>query len=469
MKNAIIKFRDEIYLSIRKLRIHPLSSFILIGLTLRLFLAPLTSWTNDVYPWFAYANDMLAGLTIYETRIFSYPPLWAYTFGPIIKIAAIFFDPNQFGAYIDDLIPISSQTLIKPFVTSPIFNLLFKLPLILSDLMVGLFIYEVIKLIKNDQKSAQRGFCLWFFNPYVIWVNIIVGQIDVLPTFMTLLSFWFLYKRSYLMSGVSLSMGVLYKIYPLFLTPLYLCVIINDCKHLQDYKQVTAKRFLKFFGGALFPVLLFATPVYKDLFYMSSGAGFQTFFVGGLNAWFISYLPSFRWVESWASANSQMVFKVSTLLEIGAIAIFSLLSFISIWKNRLKTILLAHIQIFAVILATSPLTNPQFFMPLIAFVIIAKHIYDHYGIRAHLVWISPLIFLLGLAGPLAFFYPVAVYTSLVSVETINNGVQYFYSIPGLINQSLQRDVLLFSGALGFFTILSCLKPNLMIKFDEKDG
>src|SRR5947207_8016676 len=137
---------------------HPLTPLAVLGLLIRLALAPFTSWTWDMVPSYMAGMDMLSGASPYHSMFYSYPPAWAYTFAPPIYLLSAFVSPRDMGAFIPSLVPVSRLTqLVNPIVTTPPFNLAIKSPLILADLAMGLLISRIVRDMAG-LPAAKRAF-----------------------------------------------------------------------------------------------------------------------------------------------------------------------------------------------------------------------------------------------------------------------------------------------------------------------
>jgi len=117
-----------------------LPNLLLIGFVLRLVLAPFSSDPNDVGVFYIVANDLLAGLNVYTTNSFSYPPLWAYIIHPALGLASFSLSPNLLGVRVDTLSLSIESWKLPPIITSPFFNILVKLPLIIADVLIGIIL-----------------------------------------------------------------------------------------------------------------------------------------------------------------------------------------------------------------------------------------------------------------------------------------------------------------------------------------
>lgn len=101
-----------------------------------------------------------------------------------------------------------------------VFNFLFnipllfiKLPYLIFDLLLG---FILLKLFDSTKKSVL-AFTLWMFNPINLYATYMMGQFDIIPTFFTILSIYFIVKNRLNWAAFSLGFGIAFKIFPLFL------------------------------------------------------------------------------------------------------------------------------------------------------------------------------------------------------------------------------------------------------------
>lgn len=151
-----------------------------------------------------------------------------------------------------------------------------KLPAILADLGIG---YLIFKLTKKKFFAF-----LYLFNPAVIYISSVWGQIESLPIFFLLLSFYFLPKRYYL-SHVAFVLAILSKQTALWLLPVYLVVW---------YRQGSLMRLIR---GLLFQLVIFlliylpyASPTLALSSYLSSLAGSSNLISDqAMNLWYFIF------------------------------------------------------------------------------------------------------------------------------------------------------------------------------------
>ena len=153
---------------------------VIFGLLLRLLLAPFTSLQPDVAVWWQATDNAMHGLGLYQLPGFSYPPLYGYWTLAVGGIAHIFgVAPHALGG-LSDRYSFLGKFSIGSIVTTPWGTLIFKIPMIVSDLGTGWCVWRIALKMGGSERQARRAFYWWFFNPLVIFVSSVHGQIDSL-------------------------------------------------------------------------------------------------------------------------------------------------------------------------------------------------------------------------------------------------------------------------------------------------
>ena len=151
-----------------------------------------------------------------------------------------------------------------------------KLPAILADLGIG---YLIFKLTKKKLFAF-----LYLFNPAVIYVSSVWGQIESLPIFFLVLSFYLLPRRYYL-SHLAFVLAVLSKQTALWLLPVYLIVW---------YKRGGAKALLRGLTLQAIVFVLFYFPFTLSLnsfsLYLATLSGSSTLISNqAMNLWYFIF------------------------------------------------------------------------------------------------------------------------------------------------------------------------------------
>ena len=259
-KNFILQIKSVIQKQSAKLKAseflcnRKLLITLILGTAIRLALAPFTEQRWDMYIW------RLNQAFVYQYRInpfwprqglefaWGYPPLWLFTLLLVYPIYITFCptcypqevsllwnpynsaaDPQQkmtlfFESYRRFLPP--PQGLVKG-LNLPILDLIIKTPIILSDILIALLLYRIIKSVSRGEKAAKYAYTTWLLNPYVIWMSSIWGMFDAIPTLFIVLSTYYLLQNKIYKSALTLSIATLYKLYPIILLPINALLIIK--------------------------------------------------------------------------------------------------------------------------------------------------------------------------------------------------------------------------------------------------
>ena len=409
------------------------TSYILpLGLIIRLALAPLTVQSYDFVRLYYSAFNIIKGTNPYSVYEFPYPPVPLYL---LSLIATVYFGA---GLYQENLawpsgldVPPSllkaefiSVTLMSFHVPPPIFNLLFKIPMILSDTAIAVLLYKLCLLKTGKIGISKNAMGLWYLNPIVIWMSSIHGAFDCLGVLLAVLGLYYLVRSNYATSGFFLATGIVTKLFPAFLIPISLTA------------SVKAKRVSHFVAGVLLSFLVCLTPIlffdFGSLLYSLVANRPSALFVGGLNPFAVKY--AFRSVETFVFENSTALF----LILIFALGLSSLLLCFYWWGQSSDSSLstMNRMMLASVILAYFfvPLAvQPQYSLWALPFMImdiasvsrtghilhsirvrlkvqsrtlLAKSHILSYPVFFHVFWVSALLFEVSLQGP-SVFLPIA--------------------------------------------------------------
>ncbi len=200
---------------------------LIIGVVIRVILMPITVhpdlWGHSFTAYFlAYKGelniyDFLLGLpkdyplvvNFGVNDIFIYPPLTYFTLGLFRFLVKPFADPN----FIPWLMSNVGNFYEFPKVGFQIF--LFKLPYLFIDIASAFLLSSLF----TDPTKKKMAFKLWMFNPLTFYATFMMGQLDILPVFFTILA-CYLFKNKKMNWGLfALGIGGAYKMYPLLLIP----------------------------------------------------------------------------------------------------------------------------------------------------------------------------------------------------------------------------------------------------------
>ena len=195
------------------------------SIVVRVVVAPFTGHPYDMGIWMVSGKYVAAGISPYLAHPhIGYPPLWALWCGVAFAISNDLAKGNEF-LYIFSI----------------------KIPIILGDIVLPML------LLAGASRSPlasgkERGRILaasFLFNPYVLCVGVIWGMMDNLVAILLIISLILLTSRPVL-SGVSASLAVALKLYPIVFVPLLLILSVRT----RNYDNF-AKWGLAFLGASV--------------------------------------------------------------------------------------------------------------------------------------------------------------------------------------------------------------------------
>ena len=186
-----------------------------LSVTLRVAIAPFTGHPYDVGIWMMTGGYVAAGLSPYLLHPhIGYPPLWALWCGVAYLVSNFISRGNPF-AYI--------------FVI--------KIPILIADFVLALMLLVVSKKLPFSGQATGRVLVTWFLlNPYVLIVGVIWGMMDNLVAVLLIASIILLATKP-AWSGVSASLAVALKLYPILFLPVMLVYVASTRKltHIAEW------------------------------------------------------------------------------------------------------------------------------------------------------------------------------------------------------------------------------------------
>ena len=170
---------------------------------------------------------------------FNYLPLTYYTFGITQAISKPFLG-NNFYQWINDWGENQNN-----YPNTIFFMLVLKIPYLIFDLLTGFILF---KLYKN-----KKVLYFWFFNPISIYLIYILGNFDIIPSFLTLLSFYFIKNNKQFWSYLAIGLAIALKMYPIMFLPF-----------LFFYDKKNILKNIKYAMVSLIPLILSIIPFLKQ-------------------------------------------------------------------------------------------------------------------------------------------------------------------------------------------------------------
>ncbi len=203
-----------------------LGLFFIIG-TLFLFLVSLPIYSGDVKNHLVWGQSIIEkgslgfyGREFYNYAFPNYPPLAMGLFALSYKLYRIFLSV----IYFLNTFPIFPSNLVYFFEWENVLISFLKLPAILSTVGLSYLIYLVVKKENINKYLASS---ILIINPSIIYLSAIWGQIDVLPTFFVVWSFYLLFKNRLIISVVLIALALLTKQTVLIFWGIYMLTIFK--------------------------------------------------------------------------------------------------------------------------------------------------------------------------------------------------------------------------------------------------
>ncbi len=148
---------------------------------------------------------------------FVYFPLTYFTLGAYQIMAAPFLGSN-FDSWLADA---GVSSMVKnPFIFK--YLIILKLPYLILDILIAYLLMKFFEETSNEQSLPLRGkkaWTLWLFNPFTIILIYVFGNIDIIPTALTLISLLAAKKGKLAYAAAILGVAAGFKLYPLLLLP----------------------------------------------------------------------------------------------------------------------------------------------------------------------------------------------------------------------------------------------------------
>lgn len=223
-----------------------IKKIIYIALIIRLILLFITASHPDITNHLDWGQKLWQyGPKIFYEQIFwsvswpNQPPASILLFGLIYKIYSLIF---SFFSTINQSIPLFPSKII-PILEANLYIWLTKIPFILSDILIGFFIYKIVKILKNS-KTAMVGMTIWLFNPAIIYNSTIWGQTDSLINLFIIISIYFFIQKKYFGWLFFYLFSLYFKLSLLIYLPIYFVISLSLIKQNKNIFIDISKAFV---------------------------------------------------------------------------------------------------------------------------------------------------------------------------------------------------------------------------------
>lgn len=235
------------------------------------------------------------------------------------------------------------------WLNGSLITILFRMPSIISDLIMGGFIYNFIKKITKNSVVSCIGMGLFLFNPVILYNSAVWGQMDAVVNVFFITSLYFLFKKKIFFSMLFFLLCLCTKLSLVYVLPI--CIVlwwINESK----------RKFFLYSTAILFIGYLLVLPINSNpfiwlvTFITNNATGEMTNITAfAMNIWWVIFHPfitignpnnlfSFSEVRLINSPDSLMRWLGVPLFiwAVGLFIAFCIPLFISIYKYRKRSI-----------------------------------------------------------------------------------------------------------------------------------
>ena len=345
-----------------------LKYILLIGLLLRLVIAPFTAHPFDMYVKLDYVNTLLVSDFNFSEIINTLRPLWFILLGitgNLYNSLSIYFQINS--TQVAELPSIMNPHWGITLIPHPLFNFIIKLPMIICDTIIAVLIYKLVFYYYKKSDISCKATYLFYLNPVVIWISSIWGQFDSIAVLFSILSIYMMLKKKYHFSSLSLILGALFKWYILISFLPFVVYLIKKRNLSSLLKFLTPIIIISIIGTLI--ILWQNTFGFSVLFQTFSPThDLSGIFGFGLTYWSVSLLYNI------ASYNLAII-SLLVLLTFICLSFFSIIR-INI-KNPFDFFIFANLLlIIAIFLAHRQITEPRFvwIVPFLSISVILKQL-----------------------------------------------------------------------------------------------
>lgn len=279
---------------------------------------------------------------------------------------------------------------------------LMKMPGLIGDILVGVTVYRLVKVLKQDAKIARLAALTYMFNPLSIWETAAVGHPDQLMIAFLLLSFYWTTTERYFRAGYSFAIAIFFRYFLVLLLPVFVWFFLKTRP-----KRATAA----FFSAATIGISVASLPYFailSSLGWTSSLASYYlSIFFGGYSGATLDVYIRGTSPEYFGFGVTNLMYRLGLFPD--AAPVFSAFVLVAVFMIGTLVIIrkgapgIPHLTRCALFLVS-------------AFLFLRPLVFDNY-----FLWFLPLAVLESSLGKREFRVPLWTITSLVLITLIVQG------------------------------------------------
>lgn len=212
--------------------------------------------SKDIYAYTKAIEDLVSGVNPYKWTIesFSNPD-----------------DPSNHGfSYLPGMLYVDTFFLYLSKITQIDFKYLWKVPVLLADIGVGVLLYLATK--RRSLPIRLLATSMWFFNPYAYFRGGYT-YFDPITIFLMLLSLYYLGKNN-IKAGILYALSISTKTFPYLIFPVFVLTLLPTSKI--QFKNILKTELAKFLLAGLSVAVIISLP------FVTSWDNFLTYLNGSV-------------------------------------------------------------------------------------------------------------------------------------------------------------------------------------------
>lgn len=207
---------SDLSMRFKELTTNGLFVAIVLGLLIRLLFIPFLLEIDSNF-WVLVVRNIESGNGLYLMEGYYYTPIWGYILGFVAGIQNSILDIGDLSVICYDLISYYAvdQYSYTDMAASIVFLFLLKVILWVSDLVLSITVYHLVKDRTGDEKKAIIAFLLVFICPHVIGSSSVIVMPDTISAMFTVVTIMMMRKDRYFLAGICYSFAVWVKFFPL--------------------------------------------------------------------------------------------------------------------------------------------------------------------------------------------------------------------------------------------------------------
>ena len=149
-----------------------------------------------------------------------YTPLWGYLLSFVDMVIQTTGSVPFFGDVFAAFLPWDGVPGAKAWIVSPQITFATKIPMAISDIIVGYLIYTIVLDFTKSEKKGLIAMTLWCFCPMVVYMSCVQGQFDSISTLLILLTIKLLREDRPFIAGFAFGFESWLKMFPRYPVPL---------------------------------------------------------------------------------------------------------------------------------------------------------------------------------------------------------------------------------------------------------